>query len=204
MELLKARARRGAILLLFADERDLTLLPGVLRCWTRVGQPRKIPTPGTTRKRYGFGAVQFTEGSLVTHLAERKKRANFCKLIEAVVARYCLGSVWNGPKAVLVVDNSLIHTSKITQETLAKYTDRLEVFHLPTYAPKLNVIEWLWKYLRAKVTHNHLFASLEELVAAVRQFFTDLANDPAKVLAIIGNPTDRQADDIPNNLCSVI
>jgi len=200
LELLKDRAQRGEIILLYEDELDLNLLPGVIRCWTRIGQQRRIPTPGTNQKRYGFGAVHFMEGSLLTHIAERKNSAGFCALVEAIVARFCPTPSWDGRRVVLVVDNYIIHKSKLTQETLAKYADRLEVFHLPTYSPKLNPIEWLWKYLRSKVTHNHLFASVDELVRAVSQFFADLADDPGRVLSIIGSRADRSA--IPNNLCS--
>jgi hypothetical protein len=38
------------------------------------------------------------------------------------------------------------------------------------------------------VTHNHLFASIADLIAAVEQFFADLDTHPAEVLSIIGNP----------------
>lgn len=204
LEQLKERAKRGEITLLFEDELDLNLLPGVLRCWTRVGEQRKIPTPGINQKRYGFGAVNFLTGEVVSHLAERKNSTNFCTLVEAIVSRFCPGAIWTGPKVVLVLDNYIIHQSKLTQETLTKYMDRLEVFHLPTYSPKLNVIELLWKYLRATVTHNHLFASIDELVAAVHQFFADLANDPTTVLSIIGAQPEPQPVDSPQNLCSAI
>jgi len=187
LELLKGSAQRGEVILLYEDEVDLNLLPGVTRCWTRVGKQKKVPTPGVNKKRYGFGAVHFTEGTLTTHLAERKNSLAFCELIEAIVAHYCPGPLYAGPKIVLVIDNYIIHKSKITQAVLDKYADRLEVFALPTYSPKLNVIEWLWKYLHAKVTHNHLFGSIDELLSAVRDFIDELVSDKARVLSVIGS-----------------
>jgi putative transposase len=202
LALRKVRARQGEITLLFEDEHDLNVLPGVIRCWTRVGEQRKIPTPGTHRKRHVFGAVDFVKGALVTHIAERKNSQGCCELVEAIVERYCPGSVWNGPTVVLVVDNYVVHKSKVTRAVLAKYADRLEVFCLPTYSPKLNVIEWIWKYLRSKVTHTHRFASIEALVEAVGQFLMELAADPTKVLSMIGNLPNNQPDPIPSNLCS--
>jgi hypothetical protein len=196
--------------LLFEDEVDLNLLPGIIRCWTRCGEQRKVLTPGVNQKRYGFGAVHYTEGSLVTCFSEHKDSVGFCALIEAVVERFCptptrtaeAAEVYAGPKVVLVIDNYGIHKSKRSLATLAKYVDRLEVFHLPTYSPKLNLIELVWRHLRSVVTHNHLFASIEALVEAARQFFADLAAEPAKVLSIIGNPLDHHDQPIPNNLCS--
>jgi transposase len=61
------------------------------------------------------------------------------------------------------------------------------VVPLPTYSPKLNLIERLWKYLHRKVTHNHLFEGIAALVAAVERFFADLSGSPAVVLSVIGN-----------------
>ena len=205
LESLQAQAGRGEIALLFADEADLDLLPGVTRCWTRVGEQRKVLTPGSNQKRYAFGAVHYTEGTVVSSVSERKDSAGFCALLEVIVARYCPGPVWKGLPVVVVADNYVIHKSKATQQVLAKYADRLRVFSLPTYSPELNVIERLWRYLRSQVTHNHLFASIEELVQAVKQFFTNLAADRGSVLSIIGSHTDaHQATHIPNNLCTII
>lgn len=102
------------------------------------------------------------------------------------MAEYCPGERWDGPKVVLVLDNYIIHRSKATQRVLERYADRLIICPLPTYAPKLNVIELLWKYLRRKVTHNHLFESVAALTTAVETFFTELDRQPATVLSVIG------------------
>jgi len=187
LERLKARARRGEIILLFVDEVDLNLLPGIIRCWTRRGEQRKVPTPGQNQKRYGFGAVNFTTGHVIRHVGEHKDSAGFCALIEKIVQAYCPGEGWQGPQIVLVVDNYIIHHSKQTLAVLTQYTDRLTVMSLPTYSPKLNLIELLWKYLRRKVTHNHLYASITQLLEAVEAFFRRLDDNLAEVLSVIGN-----------------
>lgn len=186
LEELKAEARRGEIILLFEDEVDLHLLPGLIRCWTRRGQQRKVPTPGQNQKRYGFGAVNFITGCLSWLIGDRKNSDHFCALVELVVQQYCPGEVWHGPKVVLVVDNYIIHRSKKTNRMLEQYADRLVVQALPTYSPQLNPIELLWKHLRRKVTHNHLFESIGRLVEAVEHFFRHLDSHPAEVLSVIG------------------
>jgi len=53
-------------------------------------------------------------------------------------------------------------------------------------ALKLNVIELLWKHLPRRVTHNHPFASVAALVAAVEQFSAEMDCQPATVLSVIG------------------
>ena len=86
------------------------------------------------------------------------------------------------------MDNYIIHHSRKTNQVLERYADRLMVVALPTYSPKLNPIELLWKYLRRKVTHNHLFDSVNTLVEAVEAFFAGLDSHPAEVLSVIGVP----------------
>jgi len=183
LEGLKAQGRRGEIILLFEDEVDLHLLPGIIGCWTRRGQQRRVPTPGQNEKRYGFGAVNFTTGKVARLIGERKNSDHFCAMVERVVQDYCPGETWQGPKVVLVVDNYIIHRSKKTNQVLEHYADRLEV---AAYSPKLNLIELLWKYLRRKVTHNHLFDSVNTLIEAVEAFFVGLDSHPAEVLSVIG------------------
>ena len=182
----QAAAKRGEVVLLFEDEIDLHLLPGIAGCWTKRGSQRKVPTPGKSLKRYGFGAVNPITGAVTRLIRERKNSESFCALVEAIIAAYCPGEHWEGPKVVLVVDNFIIHRSKATTKVLERYADRLEVCELPTYAPQLNVIELLWKHLRRKVTHNYLFESVAALVAAVEQFFAELDHQPATVLSVIG------------------
>jgi hypothetical protein len=55
LERLKEQARRGEIILLFEDEIDIHLLPGVTRCWTKQGQQKKVPTPARTRSSMASG-----------------------------------------------------------------------------------------------------------------------------------------------------
>lgn len=182
------QAKGGEIILLYEDEVDLNLLPGVIRCWTVKGKQRKIETPGQNVKRYGFGAVNFISGQLTGHISEHKDSAGFISLIEQIVAEYCPAEDYTGPKIGLVVDNYIIHSSKTTKAVLKKYADRLFLVPLPTYSPQLNVIERLWKHLRRRVTHNYLFESIDKLVEAVKQFFKDMDNHRTETLSVIGCP----------------
>jgi len=72
LEQCQEQARQGEMILLYEDEVDLNLLPGVIRCWTQRGEQRKILTPGQNQKRYGFGAVNFITGQLTYRVGERK------------------------------------------------------------------------------------------------------------------------------------
>lgn len=180
------QAKNGEILLYYQDEIDLNLLPGIMRCWTLEGVQRKVPTPGLNQKQYGFGAVNYVSGQTVHRIEERKNSIGFCAFIEQFMQTVTQAPSYQGQKIVLVVDNFIIHRSRKTQDFLEKYKDQLVLFMLPTYSPWLNLIERLWKHLRRKVTHNHLFASISELVKAVCSFLEALNVTPQLTLSVIG------------------
>lgn len=182
----KKQARNGEILLYFQDEIDLNLLPGILRCWTVRGSQRKVMTPGLNQKRYGFGAVDYVSGQTIHRIEEHKNSAGFCAFIEQFMRTVTQLPDYHGQKIVLVVDNFRIHQSKKTLAFLKQYADQLILFALPTYSPWLNLIERLWKHLRRKVTHNHLFQTVAQLVKAVRSFLDVLNQSPSLTLSIIG------------------
>lgn len=186
LEKYKKQARNGELLLYFEDEIDLNLLPGILRCWTLRGSQRKVMTPGLNVKRYGFGAVNYVSGETLHRIEERKNSAGFCAFLEQFMQAVTQSPDYQGQQIVLVVDNFRIHHSKKTMAFLEQYADQLILFALPTYSPWLNVIELLWKHLRRKVTHNHLFQNMVQLVKAVHSFLQALNRTPALTLSIIG------------------
>lgn len=75
----------------------------------------------------------------------------------------------------MILDNVRFHHSKAVQEFLQK-NPRLEFFFLPPYAPDLNPQEWIFKWFRKEVTHNHSFSSFESLLKASYSFFLDIQN----------------------------
>jgi transposase len=182
----KQQAKNGEILLYFEDEIDLNLLPGILRCWTLRGSQRKVMTPGVNVKRYGFGAVNYVSGKTLYRIEGHKNSDGFCAFVKQFIQAVTLSPEYHGQQIVLVVDNFIIHHSQKTLKFLEQYADQLVLFALPTYSPWLNLIELLWKHLRRKVTHNHLFETITQLVQAVRSFFKVLNRTPQLTLSIIG------------------
>lgn len=180
------QAKNGDILLYYQDEIDLNLLPGIMRCWTLEGVQRKVPTPGQNQKQYGLGAVNYVSGQTIHRIEERKNSVGFCAFIEQFMQTVTQAPDYHGQTIILVVDNFIIHRSRKTQEFLEKYKDQLLLFMLPTYSPWLNLIERLWKHLRRKVTHNHWFTSIAELVKAVCSFLDALNATPQLTLSVIG------------------
>ena len=75
----------------------------------------------------------------------------------------------------LILDNYVIHSSKILQRYLARQ-DGLFVLHfLPPYCPNENKIERFWRDLHANVTRNHRCATMDELMKEVRRYLNAVA-----------------------------
>jgi hypothetical protein len=70
-------------------------------------------------------------------------------------------------RVVLIIDNAPWHRGGPIDEALAD-CPHLEFDRLPSYSPRLNVIERLWKVLRRRATHNRLFDTLGDLKRSLR------------------------------------
>ncbi len=85
----------------------------------------------------------------------------------------------------MIVDGARIYTSRSTEAWLA---ERPQVVLVPllSYAPKLNLQEQIWKWMREGVTHSHYFGSFDALIEAARRFFAKLAQQRQVVLRRVG------------------
>jgi len=68
-------------------------------------------------------------------------------------------------KTVVILDQASIHTSDAIIAKLEEWKQkRLELFWLPTYSPKLNLIEILWKFIKYEWIETHAYTSQNNLV----------------------------------------
>jgi putative transposase len=111
-------------------------------------------------------------------ISPRKDNIAFASLVEDVLRAYPSSDVY------LVVDNFIIHkVGKI--KDITEKESRLKMIFLPTYSPHLNPIEKLWRFIKQRVTSNHLFSSMQHLKEAVVRFFPWLRGRPQAVLSLI-------------------
>ena len=81
----------------------------------------------------------------------------------------------------MVLDNAPIHTAKVVHAWLDAHP-RVQALWLPTYAAhQANPTERIWGLLKTAVAANRLAGSIDELVHAARQFFTELAPHPVQL-----------------------
>ena len=69
---------------------------------------------------------------------------------------------------VIILDNARIHTAHKIKERIEFWQKRgLYIFYLPPYSPHLNIIERLWKELKARWIKPENYLSVDDLFYAV-------------------------------------
>jgi len=176
------------------DQAELALNPTRTRVWAPIGVPIELETPGDNRKQVMFGAVNSRTGQTHFALAQHKRSADFQQYVDREII-----PAYPEPDVIfLIVDGASIYTSKSTRAWLAE-RPQIVLVPLPSYAPKLNLQELVWRWLRRDVTHNHFFGSLHDSVVAAKRFFAKLTEQPDAVLQRIGmsvGPLDRALANI--------
>jgi len=123
--------------LFFADELDIHLLAKIGYEWMPKGTQTEIMTPGTNRKHYLAGALDFVTGKLLAVTAEGKNRWLFIDLLK-LIDRRCPAQKFT--RLYVVCDNYRIHTAKAVVEWVSLHP-RFELVLLPSYCPQANPIE---------------------------------------------------------------
>jgi transposase len=86
----------------------------------------------------------------------------------------------------IIQDGARYHTSRAMKAFFAQHQQRLTVFQLPSYSPDFNPIEFLWKKLIQRATHNRHFDVFDKLIETVDDALAYFANAPDQVLALMG------------------
>lgn len=173
------------LMLLFADAAEVSLMPTITRCWTKIGQQQLILTPGVrAQKRWNWGAVNVVTGQTVHVVHKRRNNIGFRRLL-AAIARYFQLTERPERQIVLFVDNDKAHDARMVRRLLSKYAHRIRLEWLPPYSPELNPQEDIWRHMRRRVTHNHYFEQLDALLAAVDDFHQELEADTTQVLRLL-------------------
>lgn len=179
------------------DEIQFAFHPTLTRVWCRKGRrgQRLVEAPGANDKLYGFGLVDWCDGWFERRLAPGRTAAGFCAQVRAAVAR----SRARGRTAIVIVDNLRTHTpagSRLVRQMLAELHDHLRIVYTPAYDPDANRIEWLWRWSRRAVTHNHQRMTFAALLADIQEHFETLGQHPHLVLRQIGSPfADLKSED---------
>lgn len=156
--------------LAYFDSTDLHWCPEVGYTYSPTGQQVKVETPGNQNPWYAlFGSLIYPSGEGLYTIHHKKRHQEV-----QVHLQHLLDS---DPQTFwfVVLDNASAHTTPALDTFLHQNQDRLELVFLPSYSPNLNLIERLWKFMRAQVTNNQFFDTLAALAEAVVDWFDKLS-----------------------------
>jgi transposase len=169
LQLRKAQAEAGDIVLLYGDESEALTHPYLARAWAKRGADLRVPAPGQAKKVAMIGSLNPVTRQLIVHTSPTKRSSDFIAHLEQLDHLY-------GPQpgrlmkpVVLVEDNGPIHLSKLTLKALEARKHWLTVEWLPKYAPELNDIEVVWHDLKAHHLAHQTFADAVALDRAIHQ-----------------------------------
>jgi putative transposase len=152
----------------FQDETTLQTNPKVGLCWMRKGKQRKLRTPGTNRKVWISGALNFQTGRLHWVTGERKNDELFMKLLDRLRRTYRCHKELH-----LAVDNDSSHTSKRVEKYVEDSGGRIRLHPLPSWSPESNPVELVWWSLHEAVSRNHECSGLDDLVEFAEAYFEE-------------------------------
>jgi DDE superfamily endonuclease len=171
------------------DEVQGAFPPTLPRVWCRQGRrgQRLVAAPGANDKVSGLGLVDWCDGWCDGRCAPGRTAEVFCAQVRAAVARSCP----QGRRAIVMVDNLRTQTpagSKLVRQMLAELQDHLRIIDTPADDPDAHRIEWLWRWSRREVTHNHQRPTFAALLEDRHEHFETLRQHPELVLRQIGSP----------------
>ena len=147
-----------------------------------------------TLKRKGYkvlGGIEFFSGRLLTHtlVTRRFNSETYQAFLTHVLAQ-------TERPVLLIQDGARYHTSLSTRTFFAQHQARLSVYQLPSYSPDYNPIEFLWKQMKQRATHNKYFPAFDKLVTAVDETLSHFAHHKDEVKNLMGRYLE-QLDLVP-------
>lgn len=182
---LQAAAQHPAeVVLVFLDEMGYHRWAEPGPAWTA-----QAPAPPAVARRGGpnnqqwrlVGGLNPVTGQVLVRDGYKVGRAKLCEFWQALVETYP-----QARRLYVVLDNWSIHRHPEVTTALAQYPP-LELVWLPTYAPWLNPIEKLWRWLRQELLTLHRGAEhWEEFRQQVRDWLGQFAVGSPDLLRYVG------------------
>lgn len=156
----------------------------------RKGQQKQVKTPGKNRRLAAFGAMGYgthAGGLFLHHTQPRKTAWGMRMLVQRLLSR----AKRTGRRIVLVLDRGNPNHAQSLHHDVALAWPWIEVFWLPNYCWNLNLIERLWKHLKATRVADVLFSSYRRFERHVVAALVDFAKHPDLTLSVMGQAMTR-------------
>ncbi|HET7875504.1 MAG TPA: IS630 family transposase, partial [Methylomirabilota bacterium] len=153
----------GAVILA-EDEAHLNLLPWLRSCWIVKGERQEVMTPGKSRKRSIFGAIELATGRWLYQIAARATSVAFIEFLEQILDAYP-----RAPVIAIVLDNVSTHSSRTVERWLARHA-RVKLLYGARYSPHHNPVERVWGVMKRHLANSPTLTMLGR-IEEVHAFF---------------------------------
>ena len=135
--------------------------------WFKKGKKAQILS-NTGRKRVNINGVLDAENAeAIITSSESINAESTIELFKKVESNYPAAK-----NITIICDNAPYYRSRLVSEYLEKSKIKLEF--LPPYAPNLNLIERLWRFMHKKVTYNKYYESYDIFKNKILEFFENI------------------------------
>jgi transposase len=155
----------------FQDEVDVNLNPKIGRMWMPRGKQAEVVTPGTNKKKYIAGSLDWRTGKLTATEGDRRNAELFLEHLDELRNKYRRYKVIH-----VICDNARFHTiagSHRVGEYMLQWHHRIKLHYLPTYSPDANPVERVWWRMHEAVTRNHRCPDIDSLTDMVFQWLDE-------------------------------
>ena len=179
-----ARTQPETVTVCYGDEMSIYRQPTLAAQWAPVGSDPPIACSCRANTRHRLcGALDAVTGQVTATSGSRITVPHLRRFLRALRAAYPARTL------ILIWDNWPVHTHPTVLAQAAALG--ITLCWLPTYAPELNPIEKLWRWLRQEVLHHHPFADdwvgLKTAVAAFLARFVTGSSDLLRYVGLLPN-----------------
>lgn len=167
---LKEQEKRGEIDLRYLDESGFSLMPYIPYGWQEKGT--QILLKSSQSKRINILGLMSRKNELCYEIYSGTTNS------EIVIKFLDKFSENLSRKTVVVMDQASIHTSDAMLNKLDEWKHKnLEIFWLPTYSPKQNLIEILWKFIKYEWIEVEAYDNWNSLLSYLKKVLDNFGKD---------------------------
>lgn len=141
--------------ILVADEMIITSQTTTQKVWMHKDSKPVIQSTKSRKRKNIYGFLDIKTGKEVAFQADQQTSETSVKILKKVLLLY------SGKKVLLYWDNASWHKGEVMREFLTTCSN-FKIINFPTYAPKENPQEHVWKAARANITHNKLVVDINK------------------------------------------
>jgi transposase len=148
------------------DETIIRLFPSLRRAWSPQGVQARVGVSGRNEQRVLSLALDIRSGEVVTLIHRRMNSEGFRQLLTLVRVRY--GTL---PVAMLL-DGGSLHRATASRKRAAELN--ILLIELPRQCAELNAVDHLWRRVKADVSANHQYPTIDTHAQMALQYVVEL------------------------------